>query len=583
MTEKERKEFDALRHQVHLTGELLTLKQIVERIEVFDNNLCMVEKNKDQIIEHTVKDFRNDVFALGTALNAMGLKGKHIGILSENSYHWVVAFFAITCGVGVAVPVDKELKDEDISMLLSKADVEALFFSRAYKKTALAHLEADKRCVAAVCMNKKLDDNGLLFIGDLIEKGKQLISDGDRSYIETEINKDDLAAIVFTSGTTGVNKGVMLSHGNFAQNADGVLESIPPEYSSISLLPMNHVYELSCNILTALYMNATIYINDSLKNFIDNVQLFKPDAFAIVPLVIDTIYTTIWRTAEQTGAAKKLRIGIKISNFLLDKLHIDVRAKLFSQISDKFGGKFPTMSCGGAPSRVEYVKCLCDLGFKIYNGYGLTESSPTVTLNLDMRNNPECAGKAFPKAKFMIHDPDASGVGEIWIKGENVTRGYYKDEEATAASFEDGWFKTGDYGRTDDEGLLYVVGRKKNLIILDNGKNVFPEEVEAFFMEHIDYVHEVVVFEAEKMINGRPQKIIVAAFQVNPEELPDKTPEEITEMLNADVTEVNKLLPAYKRSQDTFISLTEFEINSTRKVIRKKVEERYYASLKENK
>lgn len=357
MDKKEQQIVAELRHKVHLMGELLTLKQMLERMEAYGDRPCMVEKFKERIVEHTVSDFRNDVFALGTALNSMGLHGKHIGILSENSYYWVVASFAIMCGVGVSVPVDKELKDEDISMLFTKADVEAIFFSRAYKKTAAKHLEADKNCTVSICMNKKLDD-GSLFIEDLIAKGKELIAGGDRSYIDAKIEKDDLAAIVFTSGTTGVNKGVMLSHGNFAQNADGVLESIPPEYSSISLLPMNHVYEFSCNILTSLYMNCVVYINDSLKNFIDNVQLFKPDAFAIVPLVIDTIYTTIWKTAEQTGADKKLKIGIKISNFLLDKLHIDVRAKLFSQISDKFGGKFPTMSCGGAPSRVEYVKCL---------------------------------------------------------------------------------------------------------------------------------------------------------------------------------------------------------------------------------
>ena len=229
---------------------------------------------------------------------------------------------------------------------------------------------------------------------------------------------------------------------------------------------------------------------------------------------------------------------------------------------------------------MEDVKCLCDLGFKIYNGYGLTESSPTVTLNLDCRHKPDCAGKAFPKAKFMIHDPDENGVGEIWIRGENVTRGYYKDEAATAASFEDGWFKTGDYGRTDAEGLLYIAGRKKNLIILDNGKNVYPEEVESFFMEHIDYIQDVVVFEGEKEINGRPQKIIVGAVHTNPDNLPDMTEEEIIARMNEDIARVNKLLPGYKRLQDLYLTTEAFEINSTRKVIRQKVIDRYYASIR---
>ena len=582
LTKKEKKELARIRHEVHMMGELTTLKQIIERMEAFGDRICMVEKRKEEIIQHTVKDFREDVFALGTALLAHGLKGKHLGIISENSYAWVVTYFAVTCGVGVIVPIDKELDDATISMLLTKADVEGVFFSKMYQKTAKYHMGHDEACRTGICLNKAYPEENILDFDALLAEGRALLAQGERAYLDAEVHKDDLAAIVFTSGTTGVNKGVMLSHGNFAQNADGVLESIPPEYSSISLLPMNHVYELSCNILTALYMNATVYINDSLKNFQKNLQLFKPDAMAIVPLVIDTIYNTIWKTAEQTGRTEILKKGIRISNALM-KVGIDIRPKLFSQIAEKFGGKFPTFSCGGAPSRIEYVKCLCDIGFNIYNGYGLTESSPTVTLNLDVRNNPECAGKAFPKAQFKIHDPDKDGVGEIWIRGENVTRGYYKDEEATKASFEDGWFKTGDYGRTDEKGLLYVVGRKKNLIILDNGKNVFPEEVEAFFMEHIDYIHEVVVFEGEKELNGRPQKLIVGAFQVDPADFPDLDGKALTEKVNADVTAANKLLPAYKRVGDVFVSTTEFEINSTRKVIRKKVEERYYNSLKREK
>ncbi len=579
LTKQEKKELAVIRHKVHMMGELLTLKMIIDRMEVYGDRICMVEKRKEEIIQHSVNDFRADVFALGTALLKHGFKGKHLGIIAENSYAWVVTFFAVTCGVGVVVPIDKELDDETISLLLNKADVEGVFFSKMYQKSARYHMEHDGTCPVGVCFNKEYPEENILNYDALVAEGKALVAGGDRSYIDIEVQKYDLAAIVFTSGATGVNKGVMLTHGNFAQNADGVLESIPPEYSSISLLPMNHVYELSCNILTAIYMNATIYINDSLKNFQKNLQLFKPDAMAVVPLVIDTIYNTIWKTAEQTGRTEVLKKGIKMSNALM-KVGIDIRPKLFSQIAEKFGGKFPTFSCGGAPSRIEYVKCLCDIGFNIYNGYGLTESSPTVTLNLDVRGNPECAGKAFPKAKFKIHEPDKDGVGEIWIKGENVTQGYYKDEEATRASFEDGWFKTGDYGRVDDKGLLYIVGRKKNLIILDNGKNVFPEEVEAFCMEHIDYIHEVVVFEGEKPINGRPQKIIVGAFQVDPADFPEMSEEELKQKVSDDVTAVNKLLPGYKRINDVFVSTTEFEINSTRKVIRKKVEDRYYESLK---
>lgn len=580
LTKKDRKYLDKLRHEVHLSGELLTLRQLLDRMEVYKERPCMVEKRKDEVITYSVKRFREDVYALGTALIARGYKGRHIGILSENSYAWVVAFFAISCGVGVVVPVDRELPDEDISRLFTKADCESMFFSRAYVKTVRAHFAADERVKEAFCFNKEFDDENIISFDSLVKEGYDLIAGGDTSFKDAVIEKDDLAAIVFTSGTTGANKGVMLTHGNFAQNAEGVLESIQTQYSSISLLPMNHVYELSCDVFTALYMNCVIYINDSIKNFMNNVEEFAPDAFAIVPLVIDTIYNTIWRTARQTGREEILKKGIKISNFLLDNFHIDVRKKMFKQISEKFGGKFPTMSCGGAPTRTEYVKCLCDLGFTIYNGYGLTESSPTVTLNIDCRSKPDCAGKPFPKARYKIHEPDEKGVGEIWIQGENVTKGYYKDEAATAASFEDGWFKTGDYGRTGEDGLLYIVGRKKNLIILDNGKNVFPEEVESFYMENIDYIRQACVFEAEKEINGAVQKIIVGAFEINTEDMPGLTLEELDKKVREDVFEVNKKLPSYKRCQDIYTSDTEFEMNTQRKVQRSKIVERYYNSLK---
>ncbi len=576
LTEKEKKELARLRHEVHMAGELLTLRQLFDRMEIYGDRLCMVEKNKAELIEHTVREFREDVYALGTALLHRGLKGRHFGILSENSYYWVTAFFAVTCGVGAAVPVDKELTAADISGLFTKGDADVIFFSSKYSEAAQYHLSQHPEAIGIILNGKAEGD--ILSVDDLIAEGKEWLRQGDTAYADAKIKKDDMAAIIFTSGTTGANKGVMLSHGNLAQNAEGVLESIAPEYSSLSFLPMNHVYELSGNVLTALYMNAVIYINDSLKNFRSNLNLFKPDAMAVVPLVVDTIYSTIWRTAEQTGRADVLRKALKISNFLLDHFHIDVRRKLFKSVAEKFGGKFPTLSCGGAPTRIEYVKCLCDMGFRIYNGYGLTESSPTVTLNMDCRTRPDCAGYPFPKAKFMIHEPDAQGVGEVWIQGENVTKGYYKDEAATAASFEDGWFKTGDYGRVDEDGRLYIVGRKKNLIVLDNGKNIFPEEVESFFMEHIDYVHEVVIFDTDINRKRTKTNIIVAAMEIDLKDFPGMTEQEVRTKLKADFDEANRQLPGYKRAHDLFISTTPFDINSTRKVIRSKVIERYLAA-----
>lgn len=577
MTNAEKKELARLRHIVHMKGQLECLRDIIDRgLDIYGDRICMVEKNKDQILQHTLPELHEKVYALGTALVSMGLKGKHIAIVGENSFNWVVAFLAVSCGVGVAVPIDKELKDEEISALIAKGDADAMFCSKTYFKMAKYHLENNPEFKAVVSMNKKVDEDKFYSIDELIEKGKQLIKDGDRSYLDARPDADSVAAIVFTSGTTGANKGVLLSHRNFCTNVDGIIDTIPTEYSSFDLLPMNHVFELSCNIFTALYMNAIIYVNDSLKNILQNIQLFKPDAMNAVPLVLEGIYNGIWAAAEQKGAAKALRKLVEISNKLRKK-GIDLRPVLFATIRKNFGDKFPTLVCGGAPSRAEYVTGLGDLGFRVYNGYGLTESSPTVTLNLEADKDPTSAGFAFPKSKFIIHEPDENGIGEIWIKGDNVTKGYYKDENANAESFEDGWFKTGDYGRVTDKGELFVSGRKKTLIILGNGKNIFPEDIEFHVMDNVSYIREAVAFEAEKEILGRKDTVIAVYVYVEPSDFPGMSEEEIIAKVKADIADTNRSQPSYKKVQDVAVSFKEFEKTSTRKVVRKIVIDKYNA------
>ncbi len=577
LTKKEIKELKKLRAKIYSYGPISTVKDMFVRSEEFGDRVAVVEKIKKQSVAYTVKDFHDRVRQVGTALYELGLGGKHIAIVSENSYNWIVVFFAIVCGGGVAVPIDKELPDKDISMLISKGDAEALFHSKAYKGTAKFHLENDDRCKLAFTMNPGVEAEGgkFLTVDYLAEMGKELLKKGDRRFIDAQVKKDDMAAIVFTSGTTGTNKGVMLSHFNFASNVEGLLEFLGPELSTMSILPMNHVYELSCSVLTAIYMNGIIYVNDSLKNILPNINDYRPTAMAVVPLVLEAIYNGIWAKAEAKGKADIMRKMVKISNKLLD-IGVDIRPVVFKQIRDNFGGQFPTMSCGGAPARADHIKSLSELGFTIISGYGMTEASPTVTLHKDGRKKPLSAGKAFPRAKFIIHDPDEEGIGEIWIKGDNVTKGYYKDEEATKASFsEDGWFKTGDYGRLDEDGELYITGRKKFLIILPNGENIFPETVESHIMESLLYAHEVVAFEEKVSIAGRENTVMSVAVYVEKSELGDLSEEEIIKKVKADVAESNKGQPSYRKIQNAYVSFKEFEKNSTRKVIRQKVIDTY--------
>ncbi len=580
-SKKEKKEIAKLRAKLHNMGPCSTIKEMFVRSEAFGDRIAVVEKIKKKDVCYTVKEFHDRVRYVGTALYELGLGGKHISIVSENSYNWIVMFYAITCGGGVAVPIDKELSDKDISMLISKGDAVALCHSKNYKETAKLHMEQDDRC--QYCFNMtpgaKADGGKFLTVDALAEMGKELVEAGDRRFIDKEITGDMLAAIVFTSGTTGTNKGVMLTHFNFSSNVDGLLEFLGPEQSTMSILPMNHVYELSCSILTAIYMYGVIYINDSLKNILPNINDFKPTAMAVVPLVLEAIYNGIWAKAEASGKADVMRKAIKVSNKLLE-IGIDIRPIVFKQIKENFGGQFPTMSCGGAPARADHIKNLSELGFNIISGYGMTEASPTITLHKNGRKKPLCAGKAFPRAQFRIDSPDEDGIGEIQVKGDNVTQGYYKDEEATKASFtEDGWFKTGDYGRVDEDGELYITGRKKFLIILPNGENIFPETVESNIMENLLYAVEVVAFEEKVEILGRENVVMSAAVYVDKNKLKDMTDEEIIEKTKADVAASNKGQPAYRKVQNVYVSFEEFEKNSTRKVIRQKVIDRYTKTI----
>lgn len=580
MKRKFDKHLDDLRRQMLMMPELKTIKQLINRARVmYGDRPQFIEKKGDERVVTTMREFTDDIDAVGTALLELGLKGKHIAIIGENSVAWLEAFFGIVNGVGVAIPIDKEMTDEDISALLTKGDVSAVFVTKNYLKTARLHVKNDPRCKYVFTINKKVKDENFIYMPDLIARGRELVAAGDISFISAETKPDDTAAILFTSGTTGPNKGVMLSNINFVSNTDGIIRTIMTERTSMSFLPMNHAYELTCDILTATYMNATIFVNDKIANFLPNLREFKPDAFGIVPLVTEEIYKGIWRGAEEKGQTEGLKKLIKLSNFLLDR-GIDLRYYLFTSVRKQFGDQFPTFSCGGAPARADYIRTLCDIGFNIYGGYGLTEATPTVSLNMEAREKPLSSGKPICMTQIRIDEPDENGIGEICIRGKNITSGYYKDPAATKASFDsDGWFRTGDYGRIDPEdGDLYVTGRKKNLIVLDNGKNISPEDIESFVMEHLDYIRDVVAIEAVKDIHGQQKKIIAVVVYASTDDVPETTEEELTRRITDDIAAADRELPSYKKIQDVFVTYEPFELTTTLKPIRSKIVERYNAA-----
>lgn len=546
-------------------GSLVSLADILQRVETFYSGRdCIVERVKKQVITHTADEFCADVRALSAFLVNNGFCG-NVAIVGENSYSWLVSFFAVTCAGFVAVPLDRELPDRQLVRLAEKADCTAFLFSRTYKNAAEAFCENTKRL--ALC----LDNEDFCAA---LKSGKELLQNGYTIEKYLKVESDDPAAIVFTSGTTGENKGVVLSHRNIVSSVQGVLNVIEPVFSAISVLPMNHTYELSCCVLPAICLGSVLYINDSFRHFQKNLREFQPEAMAAVPLIPDNIYETIIKKAEEKGKLQLLMKTVGFSNFLR-RFGIDLRKLLFKDIMKSFGYRFPMMSVGGAPVNTKRVGFLSSLGFDIYVGYGLTEASPIVTINPDVFHCPDSVGRCAGDAECRIFDPDSDGVGEIAVRGSNVTKGYYKDEKATEVSFKDGWFLTGDYGRLDKKGRLHISGRKKNLIILDNGKNICPEAIEDFFTENSPLFKEAVVLERTKTVSKESTKLLVLAVSVDAEYCKNKTAAQIHDEALAQVYRLNRQLPSYEHISDVMAVSHEFEKTSTLKIIRRSVEKEY--------
>lgn len=502
--------------------------------------------DKKEPEECTFNSTWEQIISLGTYMYSQGLDGKKkIAILSENSYQWIVSFYSILVGGNIAVPMDIKLSVEDIVSQLVRGECDGIVYSKKCEKFAEA-VKNDDRSKVSVFMC--IDD-----YPEYKAQGKAIYDGGNHSFEDAPVSPDDLACIVYTSGTTGLSKGVMLSHKNVT--ADVVAScSIQTGRQAIGFLPLNHTFCWVGALFSGYLLAEWGYICDSLKDIQKDIQTYHPHNFSAVPLVVSTIYDKIWRAAKRTGRDKKLKIGLKISRTLM-KIGIDKRRKIFSEIIDNLGGELEFIICGGANLDPKYEQGMYDFGIQILNGYGMTECSPAVTVNTPYDFKFGSCGKPIPCCEIKIVDPDEFGVGELYVRGDNVMVGYYNDPEATAEVFDGEWLKTGDYCRIDDEGYLFYVGRKKNLIVLTNGKNVSPEEIEDKLI-CIDYVSEVLVYQEDDRIT--------AEFFLNEEDYPDAR-----DRLKDDVRRVNDSMPVFKRVTKTKIRDTEFEKTTTMKIERK--------------
>ncbi|MGI6747887.1 MAG: AMP-dependent synthetase/ligase [Anaerovoracaceae bacterium] len=548
---------------------------LISSVELYGDNVAFHVKDKvgGPYRGVTYKETKTDVDALGTALISMGLKGKAISIIGENRYEWAISYLAAICGVGVVVPLDKELGASELEQLVKEADVECIIYSQKFEKIFMEIKERGETSLKyLINMDANVNDEKRLALTDIIETGKALIKDGNSEFLDAIIDRDSMSSIIFTSGTTGISKGVMLSHGNIVEvlMASPTLLKVEPNDVFFSVLPIHHTYECTCGFLMPLYRGASIAFCEGLKFIVKNLSEARPTIFLGVPLLIESLYKKIWQNAKKTGKAKTLKRAIAI-NKKTKKIGIDLAPTFFKKILELFGGRMKVIICGGAAIDPDVLQGIRYFGINAVQGYGLTECAPICALNPDKYPKNSSAGYPPPGFEVKIHNPDPeTGIGEICTKGGNVMLGYYKEPEATAMVLRDGWFHTGDLGYLDEENFVYITGRIKNVIITKNGKNVYPEEIEAY-LGKIPYVEESLVWGKDSEETG--ETLIFASIRADYEEVQgvlgdNYTDEDVAALIWKEIDNLNTQLPFFKRIKKIDIRKEEFDKTTAKKIKR---------------
>lgn len=520
----------------------------------------------DEIIKVSFNQLRDDCRALGTTAHVRGLNGKTVAIVGGASYGWIMTYYALTAAGVVTVPIDKNMPASDISGMINKAKCEAVFYSEMDDKLDFLKENCPTVTLYTSLINGAKASENDSELSELIAEGQKEIENGNSVYLDYEIDPDNLASIVFTSGTTGKGKGVMLSQTNIVSDMTQGTYLFTITDKTLMALPPHHTFGSTVNFVGHLALGCEVYISNGIKYFQKEMKEQQPKHLVLVPLFVETLYKRIWATAEKSGQAAKLRNAIKLSN-ALRKTGIDLRKKLFKSVTSNFGGKLEMVICGGAALNQDIIDFFEAIGVTTLNGYGITECAPLISCNRNKYQKVGSVGVPIIGEEVKIADPDENGEGEICVKGSNVMLGYYEDPEATAAAFdEDGFFKTGDYGKLDEDGWLYITGRLKNLIIFSNGKNVYPEEIEAE-ISRIYGVNEVVVYAGESKANPN-KEVIVAEVYPDFEGLKEKGVEDVKKYFTEEVKKANANMVSYKAVGLVKIRDTEFPKNTSRKITR---------------
>lgn len=542
-------------YPLYKVREFSSIKEMIEiAVREAGNRPAYKFKKGEEICEVTFREFAETMNRVGAFLNKEGLSDKHIACIGANSYNWIVAYItALRCN-GVFVPLDKELPEADIIHVLKDSEASVVFYDGKYEEIFKKHIDELDNIKYFIGFDREENDGRFISFAKVLSEGLGLDKSG---FLAEESDPNALKLLVYTSGTTGSSKGVMLSEHNLVSSVYYGLMVSRVYDTGLSLLPYHHTYEAVSDILVSFHNHSTLCINENLSSILKNLVIYKPSYVYVVPAIAESIYKRIMRNIRKEGMEEQFLAMIEKSNELRAQ-GIDKRHDYFGFIHETFGGKLKKIVCGGAPIRPEVAKFFDDIGFDLINGYGITECSPLVCANHDMYNDFKTVGIKLPCIEWRIDKPNEEGIGEICVKGDIVMIGYYKKPELTAEVLKDGWFYTGDYGYINENDQLVISGRKKNVIVLKNGKNVYPEEIEGYIQD-IDYVTEVVVT-GEKDDSGADSSLTAEVY-IQDEK---RSPAEVLRSIKNACVE----LPIYKQISRVIIRDSEFPKTSSNKIKR---------------
>lgn len=528
-----------------------------------------VGKEEPEYVNKTYSEFKKDVEGLATSLLTMGLEGKKVALIGNNRYEWCTTYLAVTTAGMIVVPLDKALPDNEIESLIIRSGADAIVCEEKYLRAILKTKKEGKSNLNYIICMEETNEQEVLSYKTMLEQGKKLRTNGNQKYEEIQINPEKMSIILYTSGTTSISKGVMLSQKNICSNIQAIASYVhmSTDDTLLSFLPIHHTFECTITFLYGIYFGVTVAFCDGLKYIQKNMNEYHITVFVSVPLVLENIHKKVWKSIEEKGKKPLMKTMVGITKGL-SKVKIDLRRKAFKPILDQFGGKLRVVFVGAAPLDKKIIQGFNDFGVQLVQGYGLTETSPVVSCETDKEKRPGSIGLPLYNLEVKIDNPDEDGIGEILVKGPSVMLGYYQNEEANKKAFKDGWFCTGDYGYLDKKGFLYISGRKNDVIVLKNGKNIYPQELE-ILLNQVPEIEESMVYARDKSSMDTTLCAKIVYDKENIQNLyGEKTQEEIKEIIWKKVKEVNQTLPDVKHIKEIVVTQEPLAKTTTQKVKR---------------